>query len=141
MLPRGRWFAITACAVLVATPANSFTALLQQPGHVAAPLTRQFAKKAMKSQPRDPYANRGNKGNDKEPKLKKNSVNAPPSKGFGATKKKAPVGFEGTPIDDEGVAEFFAYLTANGADASKVLAVRTVETFYSARFSSRFGFE
>jgi len=30
------------------------------------------------------------------------------------------VAFEGTPIDDDGVAEFFAYLTANGADASKV---------------------
>ena len=39
----------------------------------------------------------------------------------GATKKKAPVAFEGTPIDDDGVAEFFAYLTANGADASKVV--------------------
>jgi hypothetical protein len=86
----------------------------------AVPLTPIFAKKPMKSQPRDPYANKGTRVREKDTKEKKSGSLASPTKGFGGMKKKEPVSFEGTPIEDEGVAEFFDYLNANGADASKV---------------------
>lgn len=120
MLHIDHYFAIVVSIVLCATPARSFITPSQDSGRALTPM---FAKKPMKAQPRDPYANKGGRLREKVPKQKKTGSFASPTKGFGGMKKKGPVSFEGTPIEDEGVAEFFDYLNANGADTSKVRLV------------------